>query len=121
MIFVIITATVGGLQIFTEPKLFNPSSSTLGGPNREYQTTVLYLWDLAFNRGDFGKASAVAWLLFLIIVLVGVLNFLISRSIASTNGDRSGKLNRSDRRAARKSAQQNAQGSAQENSKEHRP
>lgn len=121
MIFVIITATVGGLQIFTEPKLFNPSSSTLGGPNREYQTTVLYLWDLAFNRGDFGKASAVAWLLFLIIILVGVLNFLISRSIASSNGDRSGKLNRSDRRAARKSAQQNAQGSAQENLKEHRP
>ncbi|TIH39059.1 carbohydrate ABC transporter permease [Subtercola vilae] len=84
MIFVIITATVGGLQIFTEPKLFNPTTATPGGPQRQYQTTVLYLWDLAFNRQNFGKASAVAWLLFLIIVLFGVLNFLISRRIAST-------------------------------------
>ena len=65
MIFVIITATIGGLQIFTEPKLFNPSSAVPGGPQRQYQTTVLYLWDMAFNRQNFGKASAIAWLLFL--------------------------------------------------------
>ncbi|GAA2051319.1 carbohydrate ABC transporter permease [Leifsonia soli] len=84
MIFVIITATIGGLQIFTEPKLFNPSSAVPGGPQRQYQTTVLYLWDMAFNRQNFGKASAIAWLLFLLIVLFGVLNFLISRRIAST-------------------------------------
>ncbi|WP_010204698.1 carbohydrate ABC transporter permease [Salinibacterium sp. PAMC 21357] len=84
MIFVIITATIGGLQIFTEPKLFNPTSANLGGAHREYQTTVLYLWDMAFNRGDFGKASAIAWLLFIIIVGFGLLNFAISRKIAST-------------------------------------
>jgi ABC-type sugar transport systems, permease components len=82
-IFVIITATIGGLQIFTEPKLFDASRSTPGGVFRQYQTTVLYLWDMAFNRGNFGKASAIAWLLFLIIVLIGVLNFLLSRRIAS--------------------------------------
>jgi cellobiose transport system permease protein len=84
MIFVIVTATIGGLQIFTEPKLFNPSSAVPGGPQRQYQTTVLYLWDMAFNRQNFGRASAIAWLLFLIIVAFGVLNFLISRRIAST-------------------------------------
>jgi len=84
MIFVIVTATIGGLQIFTEPKLFNPSSAVPGGPQRQYQTTVLYLWDMAFNRQNFGKASAIAWLLFLLIVIFGVLNFLISRQIAST-------------------------------------
>ncbi|MDN4597749.1 carbohydrate ABC transporter permease [Leifsonia virtsii] len=84
MIFVIITATIGGLQIFTEPKLFNPSSAVPGGPQRQYQTTVLYLWDMAFNRQNFGKAAAIAWLLFLLIVVFGVLNFLISRRIAST-------------------------------------
>jgi cellobiose transport system permease protein len=84
MIFVIITATIGGLQIFTEPKLFNATSATPGGPQRQYQTTVLYLWDMAFNRQNFGKASAIAWLLFIIIVLFGLLNFMISRRIAST-------------------------------------
>jgi cellobiose transport system permease protein len=82
-IFVVITATIGGLQIFTEPKLLNASSSVPGGVFRQYQTTVLYLWDMAFNRGSFGKAAAIAWLLFLIIVIIGILNFLLSRRIAS--------------------------------------
>ncbi|RMB61735.1 carbohydrate ABC transporter permease [Tessaracoccus antarcticus] len=84
MIFVIITATIGGLQIFTEPKLFNASSSVPGGPQRQYQTTVLYLWDLAFNRQQFGRAAAVAWILFLLIVAIGLINFQISRTISTS-------------------------------------
>jgi cellobiose transport system permease protein len=94
-IFVIITATIGGLQIFTEPKLFDASSSIPGGVFRQYQTTVLYLWDMAFNRGNFGKAAAIAWILFLVIVLIGILNFLISRRIASSE---SARLSRRERK-----------------------
>ena len=88
MIFVIITSTIGGLQVFTEPKLFDATSATPGGAFRQYQTAVLYLWDMAFNRGDFGKASAVAWLLFLIIVGVGLLNFFLARRISDSGGKR---------------------------------
>ena len=84
MIFVIITATIGGLQIFTEPKLFNAASSVPGGPQRQYQTTVLYLWDLAFNRQQFGRAAAVAWILFLLIVTIGLINFQLSRAISTS-------------------------------------
>ncbi|WP_066298009.1 carbohydrate ABC transporter permease [Arthrobacter luteolus] len=83
MIFVIITSTIGGLQIFAEPRLFDPV--TAGGTQRQFQTTVLYLWEMAFQRQNFGKAAAVAWLLFLIIVLVGVVNFLISKKIATAD------------------------------------
>lgn len=108
MIFVVITATIGGLQIFTEPKLFNPSSSVPGGPEREYQTTVLYLWDLAFNRGDFGRASAVAWMLFLIIILIGLINFFLSGSIASS-AEGGSRKNRRQQRIAHKHAVQMAQ------------
>jgi cellobiose transport system permease protein len=108
MIFVVITATIGGLQIFTEPKLFNPSSSVPGGPEREYQTTVLYLWDLAFNRGDFGRASAVAWMLFLIIILIGLVNFFLSGSIASS-AEGGSRKNRRQQRIAHKHAVQMAQ------------
>jgi cellobiose transport system permease protein len=83
MIFVIITSTIGSLQIFAEPKLFDQGSSgnVYGGSNRQYQTLVLYLYELAFPRRDFGHAAAVAWLLFLIIVIIGLINFLISRTI----------------------------------------
>jgi cellobiose transport system permease protein len=85
LIFVIITATIGGLQVFTEPRLFDVSNAGgIGGADRQFQTTVLYIWELAFFRRDFGEASAVAWLLFLLIVAFGLINFLISKRIASS-------------------------------------
>jgi cellobiose transport system permease protein len=91
MIFVIVTATIGGLQIFTEPKLLNASSSVPGGPQRQYQTAVLYVWDLAFNRQNFGRAATVAWLLFIIITAIGALNFYLSKRIASVEDARAEK------------------------------
>jgi cellobiose transport system permease protein len=85
LIFVVITATIGGLQIFAEPRLFDVSNAGgIGGANRQFQTTVLYLWEMAFFRRDFSEAAAIAWLLFLLIVTFGLLNFFISRRIATT-------------------------------------
>jgi cellobiose transport system permease protein len=84
VIFVIITATIGGLQIFAEPRLFDVSTAGgTGGSDRQFQTTVLFLWDMAFFRRNLGEASAVAILLFLLIVGIGLINFLLSRRIAS--------------------------------------
>ncbi len=97
MVFVVITSTIGGLQIFTEPRLFDPA--TAGGSQRQFQTTVLYLWEMAFQRQNFGKASTIAWLLFLIIVLFGVINYLISRRIATADA---AKPSRSTRRARKR-------------------
>ncbi|SEQ75277.1 sugar ABC transporter permease [Arthrobacter sp. OV608] len=96
MVFVVITSTIGGLQIFTEPRLFDPA--TAGGSQRQFQTTVLYLWEMAFQRQNFGKASTIAWLLFLIIVLFGLVNYLISRRIATADA---AKPSRAARRAER--------------------
>ncbi len=85
LVFVVITATIGGLQIFTEPKLFDASSAGgIGGADRQFQTTVLYLWEMAFFRQNLGKASAIAFLLFILIVLIGLFNFLLSQRIASS-------------------------------------
>ena len=95
MIFVIITSTIGGLQIFTEPRLFDPTDA--GGAQRQFQTTVLYLWEMGFQRQNFGKASAIAWLLFVLIVIIGIVNFSISKRIASA--DTKAPTNRAQRRA----------------------
>jgi cellobiose transport system permease protein len=84
LIFVVITATIGGLQIFTEPRLFDVSNAGgIGGSDRQFQTTVLYLWEMAFFRRDFGQAAAVAWLLFLLIIAIGLLNYFVARRIAT--------------------------------------
>jgi cellobiose transport system permease protein len=98
LIFVIITATIGGLQIFAEPRLFDVSTAGgIGGSDRQFQTTVLFLWELAFFRRNLGEASAVAILLFLLIVAIGVINFLISRRISTGDAPK----NRAARRRAR--------------------
>jgi cellobiose transport system permease protein len=73
------------LQIFTESRLYDATSSTAGGSQRQFQTTVLYLWEMAFQRQNFGKASAIALILFVIIVAFGVLNFMISQRIATSD------------------------------------
>ena len=82
IIFVIITSTIGGLQIFDEPRMFDQSGQ--GGANRQWQTLTLYIYELGWGQRNFGRASAVAWLLFLIILVIAVLNFVITRRIAGS-------------------------------------
>jgi cellobiose transport system permease protein len=84
VIFVVITSTIGGLQIFDEPRVFDQSG--LGGADRQWQTLTMYIWELGWGQRNFGRASAVAWLLFLIIVLIALLNFAITKRIASQGG-----------------------------------
>ena len=89
LIFVIITSTIGGLQIFDEATdVPQRALSGYGGPNRQYLTLSLYLWDMGFNKvtigqPNLGRAAAVAWILFLIIVLLAVLNFWLTQRLAS--------------------------------------
>lgn len=96
VIFVVITATIGGLQIFDEPRVFDETG--LGGASRQWMTTTLYLYDVGWgNQKNFGRAAAVAWLLFLVIVIIGLVNFLITQRIsASDRGP-----NRAERRRIR--------------------
>lgn len=83
IIFVVITSTIGGLQIFDEVRLFDPIG--LGGPDRNWMTTVVFLYDTAWgNQHSLGRASAVAWLLFLLIVVIGLVNFMVTQRISST-------------------------------------
>ncbi|QNE45615.1 sugar ABC transporter permease [Glaciihabitans sp. INWT7] len=84
LIFVIITATIGGLQIFDEPRLFDQYGT--GGANSQWLTLTIYLYNLGWGQLNFGRAAAVAWLLFLVIVLIGLINLAITRRIASNEG-----------------------------------
>jgi cellobiose transport system permease protein len=89
LIFVVVTSTIGGLQIFTEPKLFSemPGSNN-GGATNQFQTVTLYMYDSAFGQQDFGYASAIAWVLFVIIIVIALINFLLTRRLAGTGSER---------------------------------
>jgi cellobiose transport system permease protein len=90
VIFVIITSTIGGLQIFDEPRLFDQLGQ--GGADRQWMTLTMYLYELGWGpQKSFGRASAVAWILFLIIVVIGIINFSITRRIAASGPSKGGK------------------------------
>jgi cellobiose transport system permease protein len=81
IIFCVIISTIGGLQLFTEPLLFNSGTNPIrGGSLRESQTMTMYMFENAFAPNyNFGYGAAVAWMLFALIVVVAIVNVLIIR------------------------------------------
>ena len=75
MIFFGVTLSViGGLQLFEEPFILTGGR---GGADQSGMTSAVYLYRMAFDFNDFGGASAMSWLLF---VVVAVLTWLTNRA-----------------------------------------
>ncbi len=104
IVFVVITSTIGGLQIFDEPRLYDVAG--LGGNSGQWKTITLYLYELGWNQQRLGRAAAVAWLLFALIVIFAILSNWLSRRIAS--GDDQVRRALSPKRAARRAARGDA-------------
>ncbi|WP_332661949.1 carbohydrate ABC transporter permease [Aeromicrobium sp.] len=86
IIFVSIVATIGGVQLFTEPLLFGTGVNAIAGGNSgQFQTVAMYLVQQAFTAQRFGYASTVAWVLFLIIAVFAVINVALLRRIKSVD------------------------------------
>jgi cellobiose transport system permease protein len=83
MIFVILTATIGGLQVFDEPRMFDNTGT--GGADQQWLTVTMYMYNTGWGQLNFGRASAIAWLLFLIIVVFSLLNLYITRKLVKTD------------------------------------
>jgi multiple sugar transport system permease protein len=65
MIFFAVTLTIiGNLQLFEEPFILVDVEK---GVAQSVMTSAIFMYRLAFSDGDFGTASAVSWILFLII------------------------------------------------------
>jgi cellobiose transport system permease protein len=79
VIFVIVTTTIGGLQIFTEPRLFDDTAQREGGADHQYMTMTLYVYVKGIEDQFYGRASAAAWLLFLFIIAIVLVNYLVTR------------------------------------------
>jgi len=78
LIFATLISTIGGMQLFTEPLIFNSGANAIsGGTTRQFQTLTMYLYEKAFNGQEFGYASTIAWVMFLAIAVVGAINVLI--------------------------------------------
>jgi cellobiose transport system permease protein len=86
IIFTVIVSTVGALQLFAEPFLFDTTRNHNGGADRQFQTVVLYLYQQFWTNGRYGYAAAIAWTLFLVTVLIVLVNLVLVRRIRSADG-----------------------------------
>ena len=85
--FLVITSIIGTFQIFTTAFIIASSRGAdvgLGGPGQSLLFYVLYLYNRAFGKVgvgglQMGYASALAWILFVIILLVTLIQLGLAR------------------------------------------
>lgn len=84
LIFTIVLSTIGGMQLFTEPLLFNQKTAdATGGTAGQFNTVALMIYKTGWKDLNLGYAAAMAWALFLIIIVLASLNaFIASRRVA---------------------------------------
>ncbi|MFF1696559.1 carbohydrate ABC transporter permease [Streptomyces sp. NPDC058257] len=81
ILFTVVVSTIGATQLFGEPLLFGGTSGSKGGADHQFQTLGLYLYDQGWINGHLGRASAVAWLMLVILLLIAAVNLLIARRL----------------------------------------
>jgi multiple sugar transport system permease protein len=72
--FMLVNGVIGAFQVFTQAFIM-----TGGGPGNATLFYVLYLYKMGFKELRFGYASALAWILFLVILVLTLLIFRSSR------------------------------------------
>lgn len=82
--FEVVTGIIGAFQIFTTALILSGKDLFLGGPSQSMLFYVLYLYHRAFGKVgvgglQMGYASALAWILFIIILLVTGLQLWFSK------------------------------------------
>lgn len=73
-LFLLVWLTINALQLFDEVYV-----TTRGGPLRATTVIVYYLWDRAFVQFDAGYAAAMAYALFVVIVVITAVQFRLTR------------------------------------------
>jgi multiple sugar transport system permease protein len=76
ILFAAVTAIISGLQIFDEPFVM-----VKGGPGDATRTVVMLIYESAFKNIEIGYAAAIAAMLFVVILLVTVIQFRISKAL----------------------------------------
>jgi multiple sugar transport system permease protein len=91
MLFTFITGVIGSFQIFG-PAYVLAGGGTLGAPAYASMFYVLYLFTNAFRRYRMGLASAQAWILLIVILLLTLAMFWASRRYVHYESDEEGAI-----------------------------
>lgn len=79
-LFLAVWLSINALQLFDEVYL-----STRGGPLHSTTVIVYYLWDQAFNQFNAGYAAALAYVLFMVILVITYIQFRVGERFVHYN------------------------------------
>ncbi|MFI7346530.1 carbohydrate ABC transporter permease [Streptomyces sp. NPDC049936] len=85
ILFTVVVSTIGASQLFGEPLLFDANKGASGGSQHQFQTLGLYLYEQGWINQHLGRASAIAWTMFLILIVIGIVNYVISRRLRASS------------------------------------
>jgi multiple sugar transport system permease protein len=74
LVLVLITSMVGSFQVFDTVAV-----TSRGGPGNASRVIQFYIYDKAFGQSQFGYASAISVILFIILIIVALLQFKFLR------------------------------------------
>lgn len=74
--FVVLLSLLGSFQLFELPYLLLNQSA---GPDNQGLTIVMYLFQTGFETGDLGYASAIGWVLAIVLVALAILQRRVAR------------------------------------------
>ena len=75
ILFLVVITTIGYLQLFEEPFVM-----TEGGPLDQTLSISMYMYQQGFEFFNQGYAAAIAWILFILVAIVAVVQFRLLRS-----------------------------------------
>ncbi|GAA1244126.1 sugar ABC transporter permease [Kitasatospora nipponensis] len=81
ILFTAVVSTIGATQLFGEPYLFGGQSGHQGGTANQYETLGVLMYDQGFHNSMLGRACAVAWTMFALLLLIGLVNALVARRL----------------------------------------
>lgn len=85
ILFTVVVSTIGASQVFGEPLIFDQNKGASGGSEHQFQTLGLYLYEQGWINQHLGRASAIALTMFLILIVIGLVNYVISRRLRESS------------------------------------
>ncbi|AGB41261.1 permease component of ABC-type sugar transporter [Halobacteroides halobius DSM 5150] len=77
ILFVTVTSTIASFKVFGQPHMM-----TQGGPGRETEVAIMYIKRVAFANYRIGSAAAMALIVSLFVIVIGVIQFkLLSKDV----------------------------------------
>ncbi|MFS0612453.1 carbohydrate ABC transporter permease [Lederbergia ruris] len=87
-LFLVLMGLIGSFQFFTQGLIFGEATQSMGGPENSLLFYAIYLYQTAFSFLKMGYASAMAWVLFVIVLILTIFIFKSSAKWVYYGGEK---------------------------------